>query len=199
MQLASLASSHRTILFALATCAAFGLAIRDTLREPEHDPDEDEVVPRRYAAASEEPITDSVPSALEFIEADDAFARAAAARAEDPEKITRALRILVDPDVAPASWLRFDDASSRARIDVIHRLGIDFAYQVANRELTGGLFVWLGASVPCVELVRAVQTVWGRGHVKPSGEMMYTWTGSSGYRAAMRADADCMLHIERVP
>lgn len=177
---ASRASSHRTILFALAACVSFGFAIRDTL--------DARSLPVSAGTAlgldaGELPAVDGVPSAAELAEADEAFARAAAARAEDPAEIERALRMLLEPGVAPASWLGLDDASTTARLAVLERLDI--------RVDPNGPIVRVGASVPCADLAHAATAVWG------APDAAQRWTGDAGYRAALHADGACELRMER--
>lgn len=182
---ASRASSHRTILFALAACVSFGFAIRDTLDARSMPVSAGTAI---GLDAGDLPAVDGVPSAAELAEADEAFARAAAERAADPAEIERALRMLLEPGVAPASWLGLDDASTAARLAVLERLDI--------RVDPSGPIVRVGASVPCADLAHAAAAMWG------APDAHQTWTGA-GYRAAVvfrtGADGACELRMERTP
>jgi len=193
------APSHRTIWFALAACASFGLAIRDTLRDRaprlEHAGEAAPPPPAPPPNDSELAECDSVPSAAELAEADEEFARAAAARAADKATIGRALRSLLAPEVAPASWLALADPPTADRLAVLARLGIDVA--VADRRTLSAVEIRpAGAShVACADLEAAAIEAWGDGR---AGALARRWAGDgTGYGAVLQSGGGCALRLER--
>ena len=193
-----------TAVFALAACAAFGLALRDTLgdrrREAAPAGDPAPLLDSEAPAAIER---DGAPSAAELAEAAEvevdlaevaeaeaAFASAAASRAGDPEAIGAALRSLLDPRVQPASWLSLADASRADRLGVLERLGIDVALREPRIRDPIVQIAVSGAS--CAQLPRAAAAAWGPGRRSADG---LTWSGPDGaHRAVLR---HCELVIER--
>ncbi len=199
-----------TAVFALAACAAFGLAIRDTAGGGAPGIEAafatgDDLAPRPDSGASGAPGRDGVPSAAELAAADAAeaeeaaeaiaaFAGAAAARAGDPAARDRALRSLLDPRVGPACWLSLSEPSTADRLDVLARLGVRVAAWGRHASQRVVIAPLPGASLGCADLERAAAAVWGAGRPGSHGP---AWLAPDGdHRAELRAQGGCELRIE---